>query len=147
MKDLTHHDISIGLPPAWEDVSIVTLVGPELAGYAPSITVTRESVPAGTTAEQYALSQQAGLAAEFAPHGYAVVQEGPLSLGKLQAYGRRHTFAVPDAGLQVEQLQVYAVGDGLAITITCTDRFDRFAQMLPVFQEAIRRFRFLPNAR
>lgn len=142
MQEMVHFDYTIGLPPRWIDASVVVIVGPPNDNYNPNITITREPLDFQMSASEYAANQLAGLHAELDSVGYQVLEENPLSIGGLPAYLRVHTFQMPEAELEVTQMQVYLVRGKEALTITCTNLSHWFEQTRPLFMEALQRFRW-----
>jgi hypothetical protein len=140
MKEFSHHDFSIGLPPRWIDSTVVVLAGPPNEGYSPNITVTREQLEFRLSVEEYAAEQLIALRQGLAEKSYKVLEEGPLSLGPAGAFQRVHRFEVEEEGLRITQLQIYLVRGGEALTITCTHRSEWFEQLKPQFMEAARMF-------
>jgi hypothetical protein len=145
MQDIAHFDYIIGLPPRWLDASVVVLVGPPNDNYHPNITITREPLEFQMNASEYAANQLSGLHAELDSAGYRVLEEGSITIGGLTAYQRLHTFQMPEAGLEITQLQLYLVRGKEALTITCTNLSHWFEQTRPLFMEALERFRWHPH--
>jgi hypothetical protein len=142
MQTLTHYDYTIGLPTRWLDASVVVLVGPPNENYSPSITITRDQLDFAMNASEYAANQLAGLKAELGHAGYKVLEEGSVTVGGMLAYQRLHTFQMPEAELEITQLQVYLVRGREALTITCTHLSHRFEEFRPLFEEALQQFRW-----
>jgi len=105
--------------------------------------MTREYLDAEGTPEQYAATQLESLEAELKADGYTVQQEGPVEIQKRPAFQRIHTFAMGQSEVKLRQWQVYFVKGKLAITITSTDKEASFDKSFPIFQAAVKEFRFL----
>ena len=143
MQKLRHHDFKIGMPDGWVDASNVIMIGPMKEDYSPTMTVTREPLDSPTTARSYATEKRAELEEEFGSQGYEVLEERPIDIGRMSAFQRTHTWMLPEAEIQIQQMQVYFVKEGAALTVTCTDKMDRFDETKPTFMEALKEFEYV----
>ena len=82
------------------------------------------------------------MAGRLASNGYRVLEKGPAMLGALKAYQRRQVFVVPQANVEVIQLQIHAIRGNEAIVVTATDEAGAFEKNLPAFNAALAQFRF-----
>ncbi len=147
METLKHHDFKIGMPDGWVDASHVILVGPREEEYSPTITVTREPLEWPISARAYATEKRSELQEQFGPQGYEVLEEAPLQVGGLASFQRTHTWMLPDAEIQITQMQVYLVKEDAAVVVTCTDRSGRFDDRKAAFMEAVQQFEFIEEQR
>jgi hypothetical protein len=142
MRDFFHYDFIIGIPPRWIDSSVVVLAGPPNDGYSPNINISREQLSFRLTPAEYAATQLVALQQGLAAQKYKVIEEGPTTLGDVDAFQRLHRFEVETDNVRITQLQVYVVKGHEAITITCTNLSEWFDQTKPMFIDAIERFRW-----
>jgi hypothetical protein len=123
------------LPAGWQDRSVVTLVETAAAveGSA-SIVVTRDEVPPGTDAAQYAGWHETVLARE-ARRTLERLEQGEAVVGGLPAAVRTYRWSL---GEQVMRQRMWCLARdriGVCITASALDR--RFDQLEPVFAAAV----------
>lgn len=141
---LIANGFAVETPPGWEDRSITTVVGPTgRGGFAPNVVVIRERVAEGTRLEDYARVQLGRTAAEIP--GIAVVSERKIELHGRPAIERVHRF--PAGGRSIQQWQIYLLGPGAALAITCSAQAEEFDACLAAFEQIVSSLRFFDRAR
>jgi hypothetical protein len=120
------------LPPGWEFKESLTLLSPD--GQA-NIIVSSEPLEPGLSSEAYAGIQGMLLRNEFP--GYVEIDLAPANLfGGMSALLRRFAWTPPD-GVEVTQLQLYAVADGRGYTVTATSPSASFGTYEDAFLAAV----------
>lgn len=140
MKDLAHHEYTIGFPESWTDRTDVVLVGPAEDGKSPSVTVKRIDLEVEQTLAQFAAFQRQGLENIMNVQKPDFIEEGPTALAGLQAYAR--VYRIRFANKALTQRQVYAIRGRTAYVITMTSAVERYEADLPIFEEILGRFQF-----
>lgn len=124
------------LPDAWQDRSMITLVGPPKNGFAPNVVIMREEIPLTLSIEEYAKRQRDAATAEIP--GIEVIDERPTVVNGAPAFQRLHRFATQ--GRTLQQAQTYILGRGVVFAITCTATIDNFNESIPSFQQIVNMF-------
>jgi len=140
MDKLTHQEFSIGLPEGWYDETEVLLKGAAVEGISPTITVNKEKLNTAQSSEEFAYAQLEGLKEAISQGGFESFEESTFELAGFDAFRRIYSFSFSDESLT--QMQIYLVRGKTAYIITATTSKKQFAKDLPIFEEAIRRFRF-----
>ena len=110
MNFFCHADYAFNSPDNWEDGSIVTLIGPTDSSLPPpNLTITRETVSEGTTAETYAINQREILMEAFASQKIDIVAEWAGNSQSGPVYCRTHRLFLDDGSRAIVQHQGYVV--------------------------------------
>ncbi len=126
--------VDLDVPPGWEDVTLVTLLGPQTTDGRPTLVVGRD-VRQGAAVAAYARDQLARLRQEtlgFVAH--QATEEGPLR------FVAEHTFSIPGRPA-VRQLQVFLGHGDFVTTLSITHPPSSFAQERAAIEAIARSFR------
>lgn len=122
-----HGDLSLPLPPDWQDATDLVLVGPEESAFRPNLTILGRPDPRGRTAEQCAQDALPGLRKRA--RDFQLLSEGPAQFGALS--GSLLEFTFEHAGTPLGQEQFFVVHEGLVWCFTYTQRAWRFQESRP----------------
>jgi hypothetical protein len=134
MALIRHNEISLPLPPGWEDHSQVLAVGPREGNFRPNIVITFEFPDGNESVEHFARRQLPSLQKSL--DRLEVIAEGPVIFGGLSGYLREYRFVINN--ITAKQLQFHVLAGPKIYTFTYTDLPDR-----PVLDRRI--FHIPPN--
>ena len=146
MQQLPHNDFAIGWPAGWIDSSTVSLIQPKEDGFRPNLNITRQLLEKPCSVQEYSNQQDKSLSKQLESKGYRILEKGPTTLGGMKAYQRRQTFVIPNANIQVVQLQVHVIRDNCVYVVTASDKASTFEKNLPIFNAALAQFKFRASA-
>ncbi len=129
------------VPDGWSVQESWTLVAAD--GQA-NVVVSREPLPPGIGAEQYAQGRGDRLGTEFPQYQQHVLTALPLTSGP--GYARLFSWA-PPGGARIVQVQVYATAPGTGFTATATAPAASFQSLAEVLDGVVRSLEFDPAPR
>ncbi|RBY87460.1 DcrB-related protein [Blastococcus sp. TF02A-26] len=124
------------VPDGWSVAESWTLRAPD--GQS-TVVVSREPLPPGVGAEQYAQGHGDRLVAEFPQYQQHVLTVLPLASGP--AYARLFSWAAP-GGARITQVQVYATAPGTGFTASATTSAASFGAVAQVVDDVLRSLDF-----
>lgn len=128
---LIGNGFTLEAPAGWQDRTITTLVGPTgRGGFAPNVVVIREPLPSDVQLEDYTRSQLERTLAEIP--GLEVLSERTMDINGIRAVQRLQRFSA--GGRRIQQSQIYALGAGVVLAITCSAQQEEFAASLAAFE-------------
>jgi hypothetical protein len=137
MAKFLFNSVEFDAPADWHDASILSLVGPDLGGFRPTILVTRDH-PADLDLESYARSQSDQLRA--ATHDYVLHRSEEAIVDARNARMIEHSFKTNE-GSDFRQIQVFVAREQSIFTISVTHRSNYFDQVRTIAEGLIRSFR------
>ena len=130
------HGFTTELPDAWQDRSMITLVGPPRNGFAPNAVIMREPVGPRVSIEDYAQAQREAALAEIP--ALEIIDERPTRVNRYAAFQRLQR--LPAQGRMLQQAQTYILGDRIVFVITCTALLEDFDASIPSFRRLVDAF-------
>jgi hypothetical protein len=138
---------TIDFPQNWDvaarESGMPAVIGlaPGVTGdFRPSVNVVVEDLPRAMSSSTYADLNERTLSAVF--HHFTVLEQGPTTVGSLQAYYRYFTW-LPNSGRVLYQVQVYlTVGEvGFVVTGTTVNDPESIRRDMPTISQIIATFR------
>lgn len=136
-------DITLQFPADWRDHSSITFAAPPQGNFCRNINITREYLEKPSGLSDYAAVQRAELEKALADQHYQFISDSPMEVAGKNAILRLHGFTIPELQIKVQQAQVYCISGLQAITVTFTDRLDKFKSSFGEFLEILRTFQWL----
>lgn len=141
MKDLLHLEYAVGFPDGWTDRTELIMVGPEREGRYPAVTLKRIMLEVDMSLEQFVGFQVQALEVLMGVKQPDVIEQKETTLSGVPAHTRLYRMKFLDK--LCVQRQIYAIRGRTAYVITATSASDHYVDDAPIFDEIIRRFRFL----
>ena len=139
-------DFTLTLPDEWRDHSTLTFAPETEDEFCRNITINRDHLDAVENIQAYAARQLAELEEALADQNYRLIHDAPMEVDGVEAIMRLHIFDIPDLEVQVQQAQVYLIRDSVALTVTFTERIDRFEAHFQEFLEIMRTTRWIDDS-
>ena len=125
-------NFSLEVPDDWQDRSIISFVATVAPNeFAPNVVVTKETVDAEMSVEDYAHRQFSITQAEV--EGLSVVEQTNISINGRPAVQIIQKISAHN--LKLQQLQTFILTNSEIFIVTCTATTSSFAQHLPRFEK------------
>lgn len=129
---------SLEIPDDWQDRSIISFTASVAPNeFAPNVVITKETIDARISVEDYANRQFDLTQAEV--QGLKIIERNNTNIGSLPAVQIVQRIAAH--GLDLQQLQTFILVDEEIFIVTCTTTAAAFSQHLPRFKNIVESFR------